>query len=168
MRYLIFFLCAFSMIDGVCQTELTAEEIFNLLPSKIPGYHKLESFRSKKMKMGTLTYTLFEKKFKKKEKSIQLLLFDYTQAEIMYSQATKNWNTITTVDNDSVKMMPIQVESFSGIQSFRKKTGKSQVSLGINNRFYLNVSGENISLPELVSIVNMIPLSKLPLTAKRQ
>ena len=118
--------------------------------------------------MGTLTYTLFEKKFKKKEKSIQLLLFDYTQAEIMYSQATKNWNTITTVDNDSVKMMPIQVESFSGIQSFRKKTGKSQVSLGINNRFFLNVSGENISLPELVSIVNMIPLSKLPLTAKRQ
>ncbi len=142
--------------------ELKPNEILKLLPDKIDGFHPSEEFKSEQMKIGTITYTLCEKKFKAHEKLIQLLLFDFSHADIMYKQSVSKWNEMKPVETESEVMRAIEMDNSTGWQSYKKHTGESQISLGINGRYLLNVTGHHVDLATLQFVMSLIELKKFP------
>lgn len=142
--------------------ELKTDEILKLLPDKIDGFHPSEEFRSEQMKIGTITYTLCEKKFKAHEKLIQLLLFDFSHADIMYKQSVSKWNEMKPIETESEVKRAIEMDHCTGWGSYQKHTGESQISLGINGRYLLNITGHHIDLTTLQSILSLIELEKFP------
>ena len=153
--------------NTLVQRELTQEQVLKILPERIKGFNMAEPFRSKQMQMGTLSYTLYEKKFKRRDKAFQILLFDYGKAEIMYRQAIQSSTNHAYVQSDSVVIQPFEWSGASGLESYQSKSGQSKISLGINERFYLNASG-NITLQELENVVKLIDFQKLPKKVKPQ
>lgn len=162
MKFTILVILSWLASPTFAQRELKPSEILKLLPDYIKGYTVAEDFKSKQMKLGTLTYTLCEKKFIQRGQSIKILLFDFSNADIMYRQAMKTWNQSGTVESDSIIMRSVALENSKGWESYRKQSGKSEISLGIGNRFFLNMSGENIHLTDLQSVLSLIEMTKFP------
>jgi hypothetical protein len=142
--------------------ELKPSEILKLLPDKIEGFHPLEEFKSERIKIGTITYTLCEKKFKSHEKIIQLLLFDFLDADIMYKQAVSKWDETKPVDTESMVMRAIERDNCKGWESYQKHTEESQISLGIDGRYLLNITGHHVDLATLHSMLSLIALEEFP------
>lgn len=163
MRFvIILFSIICSSSAAWAQKELKPTEMLKLLPDYIKGYTPAEDFKSRQMKMGTLTYTLCEKKFIHKNQSIKILLFDFSNADVMYRQALKTWNQDGAIESDSIIMRSVALDHGKGWESYRKSSGKSEISLGISNRFFLNMSGENINLTDLQSVLGLIEMAKFP------
>jgi hypothetical protein len=163
MKILFLFFVFASYAPVLAQTkELKSSEIQKLLPQKIKGYHPNGEANSRQMKVGNITYTLCEKNFMNRKKSIKLLLFDFKNAEIMYQQAMNTWTDLEPIESDSVIMRAMSIANCTGWESFRKKSGKSQISLGIFNRFFLSMVGDNVDLESLKAVLNQVPLEKFP------
>jgi hypothetical protein len=143
-------------------SEVTPSDLLKLLPDKINGFEPAEDFKSEKMKIGTITYSLCEKKFSMKKSTIELLLFDYLQAEIMYKQAVSKWSEMKPVESESVVMNPIKMENCVGWESHQKHTGQSQIALGIGGRYLLEITGNHVDLATLQAVLKEIPIEKFP------
>ncbi|MFZ6002277.1 MAG: hypothetical protein ACOYW3_17320 [Bacteroidota bacterium] len=143
--------------------ELTPAEVLKLVPDKIKGFRADEDFKSKQMNVGTVSYSLCEKKFDGGgDKSIKILLFDFKNAPIMYSQAMRKWNNADPVESDSLILRVVTMDNCTGWEWYSKNSGTSQIFLGICDRFFLNMTGENVELDKLKDVVKEIKLDKFP------
>jgi hypothetical protein len=144
---------------------LLPEEIVTLVPAKIAGFTSDGKAKTRLIKIGTLSYSLAERSFKKSNKKIKMLLFDYNNALIMYNQATGKWKDLPTMESDSVISRFIELPEYIGRESFNKANGTSQILLGVCNRFYLTLAGQNVDLEILRGLVELFDLAAFPRTA---
>jgi hypothetical protein len=141
---------------------LSAQKITKLLPSKIPRYYLKGIARSSEMKIGTLTYSLCERNFTSGKKQIRILLFDYIDAPIMYQQMIRNQSNMTPVESDSIIYKPIEITDGKGWESVNVRANESKLILGLYERYYLSIEGENVDFAEVMNIFNQIDLKKFP------
>jgi hypothetical protein len=141
---------------------LSAQKISKLLPSKIPGYYLKGIARSSEMKIGTLTYSLCERNFANGKRQIRILLFDYVDAPIMYQQMIRNQSNMTPVESDSIIYKPIEISGGKGWESVNIRANESKLILGLYERYYLSIDGENVDFAEVMNIFNRIDLKKFP------
>lgn len=144
---------------------LMPEEIVKLIPEKFPGFTAEGRAKTRLIKIGTLSYSLVERSFKKSRKKIKILLFDYNNALIMYSQATGKWKDIPDVENAFTVNRFIELPDCIGRESFNVADGTTQILLGVCDRFYLTLAGEHVDLETLRSLVPLFNLAAFPRTA---
>lgn len=135
------------------------------MPEKIEGFATQGKPITRLVKVGTLSYSLAERSFGKSKRKIKILLFDYNNALIMYSQATGKWKDLPSIESDSVVTRFIELPDCIGRESFNKANGTSQIMLGIGDRFYLTLAGEHVDLETLRSLVPLFNLADFPRTA---
>jgi hypothetical protein len=157
---LLILLLAFS--GQAQQKVLSAEKINLLVPEKIKGYYPDGESKSSKITLGTISYSLCERSFRTRDKSVKILLFDYADAAIMYNQAIRKWGEMHPVESDSVVFRAIGPPYDKGWESHSKVTNNAQIVLGINNRFFLTVAGENMELYELRQILMNFAFERFP------
>jgi hypothetical protein len=163
MRILLFLLfTAFSLNASAQLDEIKASEILKLLPDNIDGFKPSEEFKSEQLKIGTLTYTLCEKKFSAGKRSIQFLLFDFLHANIMYKQSMSKWNGTKPAETETEILRAIDMEYCTGWESYQKHTERSEISLGIRDRYLLEITGSHVDLATLQSILSQVALEKFP------
>lgn len=141
------------------------EEIVSLVPAKIDGFMADGKAKTRLVMIGTLSYSLAERSFKRRKKKIKMLLFDYNNALIMYNQATGKWKDMPTIESDSLLTRYIEMPDYIGRESFNKINNTSQIVLGVGDRFYLTLAGERIDLETLRSIVSLFDLAQFSRTA---
>ncbi len=162
-KNLVFILWAVALVGAHAQNKpLPPEEMQQLVMSRIHGYEEDGDVRSKLIQIGNLQYSLCERKFIRGAQKIRVLLFDYKNAPIMYSQATKVWQHYAPVISDSTTLLPIGMTNCSGWESYRKGNNTSQVYLGICDRFFLNVTGEGVDLEAMKEIIGLFKFEQFP------
>jgi hypothetical protein len=150
-------------VHGQDSTRVLAiNEIKELLPDYVEGFRKEDKPTSKLIKVGGIRYSLCDKRFLKGDQRIKYLLFDYKEAGIMYSQATKKWSSAKPIITDSLIQRPLIMENCSGWETFNRVMNSSQIFLGINDRFFLSLEGENVDLEKLKMLLGEIELKKFP------
>jgi hypothetical protein len=149
-------------VYGQRSKVLSAQKISKLLPSKIPNYYLKGIARSSEMKVGTLTYSLCERNFVKGKKQVRMLLFDYVDAPIMFQQVIRNQSKMTQVESDSIIYKAIELADAKGWEFVNQKANESKLILGIFDRYYLSIEGENVEFAEVLDIFNLIDLKKFP------
>jgi hypothetical protein len=157
----------FLFIIGSCELraqpqELTSLEIINLIPNKVKGFTQEDDFKSKQIKIGTITYSITEKKFVAVKQSIKILLFDFTNASIMYEQALRDWKRNPTVESDTLIYRYVSMENCRGWESYSQRSHAAQIFLGICDRFFLALTGENVSLDQLRQVVRAMQIEEFP------
>ncbi len=162
MKYSLFLSIFLSFASQAQVAELKSEEILKLLPNEIDGYRATDEFKTRHIKIGTLTYTLCEKKFRKKDKYITLLLFDFAHAEIMYRQSMSTWKKINPVESDSVVLRSVSKADCEGWESYLRHTNQSQIFIGICGRFFLNMTGDKVDLADLKAVLDRVPIDQFP------
>ena len=156
--FLIFF-CFFSFSLSA-QHSLPTEEIVKLLPDYLKGFQQTEAPISKLIRVGGIQYSLCDKRFSKGNQRIKFLLFDFKEAPIMYSQATKKWSSAIPIVTDSVVQRPFVIENCSGWETANYKMGSSQIFLGIYDRFFLTIEGENVEQERLKLLLQEVDFRK--------
>ena len=151
-----------SLLHAQGEKVLSPEKILELVPNRIRGFQQLVDPKAMEMKLGTLSYTLCDKKFDDGKRSIKILLFDFKEASIMYNQATKEWKNRFVIESDSLIERSVVMANCTGWESFNKQKKSSKIFLGICDRFFLTITGENVGLQELTEILNEFPLSEFP------
>lgn len=154
-----FVLFAESYVQG--QSVLKPEEITRLVPSEFKGYYEDGDSKSSLIKMGDIRYSLCERRFSKTKQKIKILLFDYKEAPIMYKQAMRKWNN-EIVETDTLILRHIERENCTGWESYNKQAGTAQIFLGICDRFFLMISGENVELASLQDVLATFPFQTYP------
>lgn len=150
-------------LAGQSASELPPEEVAKLVPGKIKGFRSHDPFHSKRMTVGSITYSLCEKRFEGPgEKEIKILLFDFKNAPMMYTQAMRKWNSHELIDSDSVVLRLLQMDQCTGWESYHRQTNTSQIFLGICDRFFLSMTGERVSLDQLKEVAKTFPFDKFP------
>jgi hypothetical protein len=141
---------------------MTPDQMVKLMPNKIDGFSPADQHKGRTIKIGTLTYSMVEKSFIRNKRKITILLFDYNNAPIMYSQATGKWLSLPDMETDTVSERSFLWDDNRGWEHFHKLNNSAQLSLGIKNRFYLIVSGEGVDLEALRTVLAMFPLAEFP------
>ncbi len=145
------------------QPEVMAlEQLGELTPEKIEGYKKIEQNKGRSLKIGTLSYAMIERTFVHDKKQITIMLFDYNNASIMYRQATQKWKNAERLETDLMLENAYELEKQPGWMQYYKIQNKSQITLGIQNRFYLVLIGEGISLNDLEGIAKIFDFALFP------
>jgi hypothetical protein len=157
--FLIFFTCLTSVFAQA--KVLSVNKINKLVPGKIPGFLLKES-KSNELKFGTIKYAICERIFVNRKRVVKILLFDYVEAQVMYTQAMQKWGQMQTTSSDSAVFRTINSSSFNGWESYTAKNNHSQLVLGIHQRFFLTLSGEQMELSELKNVLNKFDFSMFP------
>ncbi len=158
---LLFCLVLFAGRNVQGQNVLTAEEISKLVPSEFKGYYEDGDSKGSLIKMGDIRYSLCERRFFRSKQKIKILLFDYKEAPIMYKQAMRKWNK-EIVETDTLILRHIERENCTGWESYNKQAGTAQIFLGICDRFFLMISGENVELTSLQGVLATFPFQTYP------
>ena len=81
----------------------------------------------------------------------------------MYSMATAMWNSGLKIDTkDELAQSYTINDEISGWETFKKKTGKASVVVGISNRFMLTIEADNQeNCDNVKSIAKNMDLDKL-------
>ncbi len=152
-----------AICPGVAQSSvLTLEQLGELTPEKIEGYRTQVSDKGRILKIGTLSYSMIERTFVHGKKQVNIMLFDYNNASIMYRQATQKWKTAEGQETDSMLENAYELENQPGWMQYDKNHNTSQITLGIQNRFFLVLKGEGISLSDLDNIAKIFDLARFP------
>lgn len=141
---------------------LSPHKVLKLVPKHIEGFHQIMDPKALQMKVGTVTYTLCEKNFNDGKRTVKILLFDFKEAAVMYNQATSKWNNQATIESDSIIERAVLIRNCTGWESSNKKNKTAQIFLGIHNRFFLTITGENMELNELQETLEWFPLAEFP------
>jgi hypothetical protein len=153
-------------LSGFSQSSdkvLPAGKIITLIPNKIKEYSLTEDPKSKVIKIGTLQYSMAEGNFyASRKRSIKILLFDYKEASIMYSQATRKFSTVVPIESDTVTLRPIVMPGYTGWESYDVHLKHSQILLGIFNRYFLTIEGTNVDLETLQHVVHEFKFGDFP------
>ncbi len=143
------------------QKVLDPKDISKLLPTKIKGFYEDGDSKSSLIKLGDLRYSLSERKFSKGKQKIKFLIFDYKEATIMYKQAMRKWNNEYVV-TDSLILRSVTMYNCSGWESYNKHAGTSQIFLGVCDRFFLMLSGEEVALDQLEEAAALFDFTTFP------
>lgn len=143
-------------------TILALEQLGELTPEKIEGYKVIGQNKGRSLKIGTLSYSMIERTFEQGKKQITIMLFDYNNASVMYRQATHKWKNAVGQETDLILENAYELEKQPGWKQYDKARNKSQITLGIQNRFYLVLMGEGISLSDLDNIAKIFDLARFP------
>jgi hypothetical protein len=141
---------------------LSPEKILKLIPDKIKGFHETDQPKARQTKLGDITYSLCEKRYSSGHTSIRILLFDYKEAPIMYKQAMREWGGRPTIDTDTLVFRSLAMQNCSGWESYNINSKRSQIFLGICDRFFMMMTGEGIELASLKRALQDIPLDQFP------
>lgn len=153
---------AIAVCPGWAQpTVLTTEQLERLTPQKLEGYRTTEP-KGRMLKIGTLSYSMIERTFVHGKKQINIMLFDYHNASVMYRQATQKWKGAEGMESDARLECAYEVQDQPGWMSFDKINIKSQIALGIQNRFYLVLMGEGVALDVLETIAKGFDFVRFP------
>jgi hypothetical protein len=145
------------------QPEVMAlEQLGALTPEKIEGYKTIEQNKGRSLKIGTLSYAMIERTFIHDKKQITIMLFDYNNASVMYRQATQKWENAVGQETDLLLENAYEVEQQPGWIWYDKAQKKSQITLGIQNRFYLVLIGQGILLTDLESVAKIFDFVRFP------
>lgn len=137
-------------------------ELQKYLPS-IDGYTMKEPDGGS-VNMTGMSYSNAEGRYKNdKGKRIKVTIIDYNQAFALYSTATAMWAMGLTVDSPSEKASGFKLDDKTGgWESYKKKSKKATVTLGIGDRFWINVEAEDQENTDFAKeIAKSIDLSKL-------
>jgi hypothetical protein len=141
---------------------LSPKKMLKLIPDKIKGFQGTDESKARLTKLGDISYTLAEKHFHSGKRSIRILLFDYKEAPIMYNQAMKEWGSHAFVDTDSLVFRSFATQNCSGWESYNLNNKRSQIFLGICDRFFMLITGENTDLALLRHVLQEFPLAEFP------
>ena len=142
------------------QAKRDSSPIQFLLPDKVYGYKKHGKQVARKLKIGNIQYDLCEKYFIKDKTEVKLLLFDYADAPIMYTQVMRDREKMIAVD--SVYFSNYSLLEGKAYQSFNPNQKSAQFFAGINERFFLQISCENCSLDFLLPVIQSVRFSEFP------
>jgi hypothetical protein len=151
-----------TVLYGQTAHVLSPEKILKLIPDKINGFKEVDEPKARQTKLGNITYSLGEKHFNSGKRSIKILLFDYKEAPIMYNQAMKEWSSHAIVDTDSLVFRSLAMQNCSGWESYNVHSKRSQIFLGICDRFFMMMTGENTDLAVLKKALQDIRLAEFP------
>jgi hypothetical protein len=160
---IIFMIGIFSC--GVLQAQdkvLSPQEIRKLVPGPMEGFTEKENSKGKLIQIGNLKYSLSEQQFSRGKQSIRILLFDYGDAPIMYSQATKAWKDFYPLTTDSTSLQPIGMELCTGWESYNRRNNQSGIYAGIRDRYFLTITGEAVDLGTLKNLLNQFHFDLFP------
>ncbi|HOX81597.1 MAG TPA: hypothetical protein PLJ60_03235 [Chryseolinea sp.] len=141
---------------------LLPSEMLKLVPGRVKGFQNTIEPKASQIHIGTLTYSLCEMNLFSGKRTVKILLFDFKEASIMYNQATRNWNTQPIIETDSLVERSLELANCKGWESASKKSKTTKLFLGISDRFFLTITGENVALDELRLILDTFPLSEFP------
>jgi hypothetical protein len=158
---LMAFACMTTAAVWAQPTVLTTEQLQQLTPPKLEGYRTTEP-KGRMLKIGTLSYSMIERTFVHGKKQINIMLFDYHNASVMYRQATQKWKGAEGLESDARLEHAYELQNQPGWVSFDKINSKSQITMGIQNRFYLVLMGEGVALDVLESIVKGFDFVRFP------
>lgn len=79
----------------------------------------------------------------------------------MYKQAMRKWNN-EIIETDTLILRHIEQENCTGWESYNKQAGTAQIFLGICDRFFLMISGENVELASLQDVLATFPFQTYP------
>ena len=114
--------------------------------------------------MNGMSYSNAEGKYKNdKGNWIKVSIVDYNQAYAMYSAATAMWAMGMSIDTPSEKANGFKIDdNVGGWEVFQKKSKKAAVTMGIGDRFWINVEADAQENTEFVKeIAKKIDISKL-------
>jgi hypothetical protein len=140
---------------------LTLAQLGELAPEKIEGYRMAEP-KGRILKIGTLSYSMIERIFVSGKKQISIMLFDYNNASVMYRQATQKWKNAEGVETDLVLDNAYELEQQAGWMHYDKANNKSQIMMGVQNRFYLMLTGDGVPPNDLDSIAKDFDFGRFP------
>jgi hypothetical protein len=141
---------------------LSPGKINKLVPSGFEGFRLLRNSKGKQIKEGPVTYAACERTFVRGKKSVKILLLDYVDAPILYQQAMKKWDELQEFETDSAIFRSVDMKDIRGWESYSKTALQSQLIFGINDRFLLTLSGENMELYELKQLLQHFDLHQFP------
>jgi hypothetical protein len=162
----MFCLCGLAFFSVVCQAQkketLNASRIGKLIPAKVKGYSVEGDSKSSVLTIGSLRYSLSEKSFSSRDKKIKILLFDYVEAPIMFNQSVKKWQEMPELKTDSILFSSGSADHGNVWESEHPLAKRSQLRLSINDRFFLTLEAENMSMDELKEFFKNFNLDKFP------
>ncbi len=137
-------------------------ELQKLLPATIEGF-KTEEPNGGSVNMTGMSYSNAEGKYTKGGEWVKISIVDYNQAYGLYSAATAMWAMGMSVDTPNEKANGMKLDdNIGGWEVYQKKTKKAAVTLGVGERFWVNVEASGQENTEWVkSIAKSIDLSKL-------
>lgn len=141
---------------------LKPKAIGKLLPERIDRYTLSHDSRSSMMKIGTLRYSLCERIFSKGKQTVKILLFDYVEAPVMLTQSMKRWQEMPTIDTDSITFSKNENEFGDVWSSSHPRLERAQLVMIINNRFFLTVEAEKMTIEQLNDFAKAIDFEKFP------
>ena len=138
-------------------------DLQKFLPSSINDYKTSEPSGAS-INMTGMSYSSAEVKYKNdKDGWIKISIIDYNQAYGLYSAASAMWAMGISVDTPEEKANGIKLDDqIGGWEVFKKKHNKANITLGVGERFWVNVEANEQTNTELVkSIAKSIDLAKL-------
>lgn len=139
------------------------EELMKFLPESIDGYTRGEP-DGETVNMPPTSFTSVNVNFTNdKGDDIKVTIVDYNQAYSMYSGLTMMWAMGMSVDSPEKKAQGVKFEGdIAGWEEFNKKTGRTELTLGVGYRFWVQVQADNQTDTENVkAIAKKIDLKKL-------
>jgi hypothetical protein len=143
--------------------ELLPRQLLQLLPEQLDGYNKRKETKSGHIKIGDITYSLAEKTFNQKKRSVKVLLFDFKSAPVMFDQAVKPWRNASDVLTDTIRQQRFVWEGFQGWESENPHSNTAQIFVAVNNRFIMSIMGEKAALSDIREVLHGVDVSKFPL-----
>ncbi|MDF1673395.1 MAG: hypothetical protein P1U41_07800 [Vicingaceae bacterium] len=121
------------------------EELLKYLPESIEGYQINGEPKGASMDMQGMSYSSAEIEFKNKDGNrIDITLLDYNAAYNMYTMATTMWASGFKIDTSEEFAQSISFgDNINGWESFKKKSYRANIALGIGDRFLLTIDGDN-------------------------
>lgn len=133
---------------------LAPEELLQLIPDQVENFRPAGDPRARMVKIGTLSYSLAEKNFARGKQKIKILLFDYNNALIMYSQAMKNMRQPTAYASITQLAGSDESTRLQYSEDLQQEKNICQIFMGINDRFFLSISCENTDSSFLHSLLD--------------
>lgn len=133
------------MKDNKDAKAIHYEELLKYLPESIDGYQINGEPKGASMDMQGMSYSSAEIEFKDKDGNrIDIALLDYNAAYSMYSMATAMWASGFKVDTSEEFAQSISFgDNINGWESYKKKSNRTSIALGIGDRFLLTIEGNN-------------------------
>lgn len=160
---------AFAVLHFVTPVLFGQEEVMDFkelqeyLPTSIPGYSPGEPGGSS-MSTDGLTFSSADIEFLGPENQfLRITLLDYSGAAKMFEAATAMWTSGLSFEDDQSKVSTFEInDQIKGWEEFRKASREAQIALGIGNRFFLTIEGNEQSGTTVVKeIANSMKLMEL-------
>lgn len=150
-------LCFALISHGLLAQErpvLGPDDLLKLIPEQVENFKPTGEPRARMIKIGTLSYSMAERNFTRGKQKIKILLFDYNNALIMYSQAMRNMKQAEGESPMYHLASLSENENFLYSENIEAEKNICQLFLGVNDRFFLSISCENTESSVLHSLLN--------------